>query len=231
MCAASTMSSAPHASAISRNAAKSMVRGYAVAPAMMIFGRSASASFADLVVVDALRLAVDAVGHEVVEAPAEVHRRAVGEVPTLVEAHPHDLVAGVEQREEGGHVGVGARVRLHVGVVGAEQLAQAVAGERLGFVDHRVAAVVALRRVALGVLVGEHRALRREHRGRREVLRRDELHRGVLADRLAADDVGDLGIGRGQRVGTSVLTSEPLRSRWRGSRRRGAGGGRLRTRW
>ena len=112
---------------------------------MISFGRSASGEGAHLVVVDALGLAVDAVGDEVVEAAAEVDRRPVGEVPALVEAHAHDLVAGLEQREVGGHVGVGARVRLHVGVVGAEQLAQAVAGELLGLVDHEVAAVVALR--------------------------------------------------------------------------------------
>ncbi len=43
MCAVSTMSSAPTSSAIDRNAAKSMMRGYAVAPAMIAFGRSALA--------------------------------------------------------------------------------------------------------------------------------------------------------------------------------------------
>jgi hypothetical protein len=32
----------------------------------------------------------------------------VGQVPALVEAHAHDLVAGLQQREEGGHVGVRA---------------------------------------------------------------------------------------------------------------------------
>ena len=42
-CAASTMSLAPTSSAISRNAAKSISRGYAVAPAMIIFGRCSRA--------------------------------------------------------------------------------------------------------------------------------------------------------------------------------------------
>ena len=93
-----------------------------------------------------LGVAVDAVRHEVVDPSAEVHRRPVGEVATLVEAHAHDLVAGVEQGEERGHVGVGPRVRLHVGVLGAEQLAQPVARELLGLVDDQVAAVVALGR-------------------------------------------------------------------------------------
>ena len=161
------------------------------------FGQGDGAHF---VVVDALGLAVDAVGDEVVEAAAGVDRRAVGEVPTLVEAQAHDLVAGLEQGEVGGHVGVGARVGLHVGVVGAEQLAEPRAGELLGLVDHQVAAVVALARVALGVLVGEHRALRGDDRPRREVLRRDELDGGVLPLGLALDDAGDRGVRRAQLV-------------------------------
>ena len=110
------------------------------------------------------------------------------------------LSPGEKQRQVGGHVGVGARVRLHVRVVGAEQRARTLAGQLLGLVDHQVAAVVALARVALGVLVREHRALRLEHRGRGEVLGRDQLDRGVLALTLAPDDVGDRGISGFQRV-------------------------------
>ena len=53
MCAASKRNSAPTSSAISRNGWASMIRGYAVAPVMIIFGRSAS-EVADLVEVDAL---------------------------------------------------------------------------------------------------------------------------------------------------------------------------------
>src|SRR5581483_5055503 len=52
---------------------------------------------ADGVVVEGLRLVVDPVGHELVEPPGEVHRGAVGEVATLVEAHAHDLVARLEE--------------------------------------------------------------------------------------------------------------------------------------
>ena len=46
----------------------------------------------------------------------------------------------------------------------------------------------------VGVLVGEHRSLRGEHRERREVLGRDQLDGGVLPFGLAADQPGDLGI-------------------------------------
>ncbi len=54
MCAASNMNSAPTSSAISRNGTGSMMREYAVAPAMISFGRSRERDVADLVEVDAL---------------------------------------------------------------------------------------------------------------------------------------------------------------------------------
>ena len=53
-CAASTIRYAPTSSAISRKAAKSISRGYAVAPQMIIFGPVLAGQVADLVVVDQL---------------------------------------------------------------------------------------------------------------------------------------------------------------------------------
>ena len=55
-----------------------------------------------------------------------------------------------------GRVGLRARVRLHVGVVGAEQFLGTLDGQRLDVVDVLAAAVVALARIALGVLVRQH---------------------------------------------------------------------------
>ena len=102
-----------------------------------------------------------------------------------------------------GVVGLRARVRLDVGVLGAEQLLGAVDRELLGDVDELAAAVVALARVALGVLVGEHRALAVEHRLRHEVLRRDHLERRLLAVELVLEHLGDLGIDLGDGLGGS----------------------------
>ena len=67
-------------------------------------------------------------------------------------------------------------------------------------VDELAAAVVALARIALGVLVGQHRAGRFEHRAADEVLRGDQLEAVVLAMQLVADRAGDLGIGLGERA-------------------------------
>ena len=52
-----------------------------------------------------------------------------------------------------------SRVRLHVGVVGTEQLLGALDGRGLDLVDMFAAAVVTLARIAFGVLVGQARCL------------------------------------------------------------------------
>ena len=87
---------------------------------------------------------------------------------------------------------------LHIGEAAAEQLGHPLDRQLLGDVDVLAAAVVALAGQPLGVLVGEHRALRFEHGAADDVLRRDQLDLVALAPELAADHVGDLGIGLAQ---------------------------------
>ncbi len=98
--------------------------------------------------VDAL-LGADAVRHEVVEQAAGVHRRAVREMTAVIEAQPEHGVTGLQQCLVDAHVGVRTGVRLHVGMVRAEQLLGAIDGELFDRVDHRIAAVVPLSRVPL----------------------------------------------------------------------------------
>src|SRR5207302_7081014 len=131
---------------------------------------------------------------ELVELAAEVDRRPVREVAALVELHAHELVAGLEQGEVDGHVRRRPGVGLDVGMLGTEELLAARARQLLDLVDDRVAAVVALAGVALGVLVGEDRARGLQHLSRGEVLRRDQLERGVLPLEFSVDDGEELGI-------------------------------------
>ena len=147
------------------------------------------------VVVDQLGLAIDAVRVDLVELAAEVRGAAVREVAAGRQVHAHHPVAGLAHRHVDGRVGLRAGVRLHVHVLGAEQLLGALDGERLDLVDHLAgAAVVAPAGIALGVLVGEQRAERLEDRRAGQVLGRDQLERLGLALVLLADQVGDVGI-------------------------------------
>ena len=163
--------------------------------------------------VDALVGLRDAVGHEPVQPARRVDRRAVGEVAALVEAQAEHGVARLEHGLVARHVGVGPRVRLHVGVRRAEQRLGPLPGELLDLVDDLVAAVVPLARVALAVLVREHRARRPQHRRRREVLAGDQLQRRPLALLLGADEVEQLAVGfRGPRH--QALSSSSMSRIW-----------------
>lgn len=108
------------------------------------------------------------------------------------EVQTHDRVARLEQREHRRRVGLGARVRLHVGVLGAEQGLHPVDGDLLDHVDVLAAAVVAAAGVALGVLVRQDRALGLHDRDRSEVLRGDHLQGGLLAVQLGVDGGRDV---------------------------------------
>ena len=149
--------------------------------------------------VDEVGRGVNAVGVSLVELAGEVEVHAVGEVTALVEGQAQDAVAGGRDRGEHGGVGRGTGVRLHVGVGGAEQALGAADREGLGDVDEFASAVVAAARVALCVLVGEHGALRLEHRAGNEVLAGDHLERAALAVELLLQNGGDLRIDFGQR--------------------------------
>ena len=72
--------------------------------------------------------------------------------------------------------------------------------ELLGDVDELAAAVVALARIAFGVFVGHHRALRLEHGAGDDVLRGDQFDLVALAAELELDRAGDFRIGVGERT-------------------------------
>ena len=124
----------------------------------------------------------------------------MGQVAAGVEAHAEDRVAGLGQRQEHGLVGLRAGARLHVGEGAVEQPRDAVDRQLLGDVDILAAAVVAPAGIALGVLVGQHRALRLEHRARDDVLGGDQLDLVALATEFLLDRAEDLGVALGKRA-------------------------------
>ena len=75
---------------------------------------------------------------------------------TAGQIEAHVGVGRLQEREEYRLVRLGARMRLNVGVDGAEELLHAVDRDGLDLVDELAAAVVALAGIALGVLVGQH---------------------------------------------------------------------------
>ena len=147
----------------------------------------------DFVVIDQA-LVVHAVLDGVEELARGIDLGAVGQVAAVGQAHAQDGVAGAQQGEVHGLVGLRTGMRLHVGVVGAEELLHAVDRQLLGDVHVLAAAVVALVRVTLGVLVGQHAALGLQHAGAGVVLAGDQLDVILLPARLMGDGLGQFGI-------------------------------------
>jgi hypothetical protein len=165
---------------------------------MIIFGRSVRARVADVVHVDATRFAADRVVHWAEPLTGRRDRRAMGQVPAMRQFQGQERVAGVHEREVDGEVRGRARVRLDVGVLGAEQSHSAGLGQFLNGIDELLALVVTLAGVTLGVLVVQHRAARFEHRRRDIVLGRDHPQLVVLALRLVLDELGQVRVDRGE---------------------------------
>jgi hypothetical protein len=152
------------------------------------------------VIVEALVVLAHAVGDDREVLAGEIERVAVRQVPAVREIHAQDGVARFQHGDVHGHVGLRARVRLHVGVLGAEQGLRALDRQRLGDVHELAAAVVPLPGVALGVLVGQHRARGREHSRAHEILRSNQFQAVLLPVLLLLNGAGDFGVGRGERT-------------------------------
>ena len=80
--------------------------------------------------------------------------------PPAVEVEPHEGVAGLQQRQEHRLVHLAAANWAARWQIRAEQLLGAFDGNRFNLIDIFAAAVIALARIAFGILVGQDRALR-----------------------------------------------------------------------
>ena len=164
----------------------------------------------DLVEVEQLVIAADAVVDELVEDARTVELHAVREMAAVGQVEGEHGVARLDGGEVDGRVGLTAGVRLHVDVLGPEEGLEPVAGEVLHRVDEFAAAVVAVAGVALGVFVGEHAADRLHDGGAGEVLAGDHLQPFLLPGLFRGDCRPDLGIILFDEIGGAVHGFSPL---------------------
>jgi hypothetical protein len=150
--------------------------------------------------------------------PTDVKRHAVGQVTAHRQVHAEDGVAGLEEGEEHGLVCLRAGVRLDIGGIGAEQLLGPVDGQLLDHIHVLAAAVVALARIPLGILVGQLRTLGFHHGPGDVVLRGDQLDVVFLAAVLVLDRGPEfrIALGKGVLLGKHFLLSKKCFSEgWR----------------
>src|SRR6266436_4975805 len=96
-------------------------------------------------------------------------------------------IAGREEGEKRRLVRLRPGMRLDIGKAAAEELLGTLDRQPLGDIDKAAAAVIAAPGIALGIFVGQYRALRFEHRTRDDVLACDQLDLRLLAAAFAGD--------------------------------------------
>ena len=133
------------------------------------------------VIVDALRFRVYAIGHNLVLLAGKVYRAAVGQMPAMGKVHAQNGIANVQGGEIGGHVGLGAAMRLHIDKARAKQLFGPVAGQVFGHVHPFATAIIAFARVAFRIFIGHYRALGFHYRTAGKVFRSNQLQLVLLA--------------------------------------------------
>ena len=138
---------------------------------------------ADLVVVD-IAVCIKPIGNHVVMLARKIDGRAVGQVSAVGQAHAQHGVSGFAEGEIDRLVGLRTRVGLNIGMLGAEQLAGAAAGDLLDDVNTLASAVVTFAGIALGIFVGEHRAHRGKHRRGDDIFARNQFDVPALAGQL-----------------------------------------------
>ena len=135
---------------------------------------------------------IHAVGDDIEVFAGDIDRRTVRQMAAVRQTHTHHGIAGREQREEDRQVGACARVRLDVGMFGAEELLRAVAGDVLDDVDILAAAVIALAGIALCIFIGQNGAGCQQHRLGDDVLAGNQLNVIALALQLQTGCVVNL---------------------------------------
>ena len=164
-----------------------------------------------------------------VELAREISGVAVREVPAVRQIHRQDLVTWLDAREVNRGVGLAARVRLDVSVVGPEEGLGAVNRELLNLVDLFTATVPALAGIAFRILVRQHTALRFHNRRQREVLRGNQFDVRLLALEFGLDDGVDFGVELGERSAANGSHGSRERGERWGSKRDNGKGGQLST--
>jgi hypothetical protein len=208
----STMNTAPTSSAISRKRLKSQgVSRAAGDDQLRLVG---AGNLGHFVHVDALGVRLHGVRRRLEPQAGLVDRRAVRQVSARCEVEAHEHVAGLEERQEYGLVGLRAGRRLDVGKAAAEQLLGAFDGQRFGDIDEVAAAVVALAGIAFGVFVGEYRTGGFKHGSADDVFRGDQLDLVLLAAEFLGDAVIELGVALTQRLREERICGGGFRHWW-----------------
>src|SRR6266566_425190 len=145
----------------------------------------------------------------------------VREVPAMRQIQAENRVARLQHRRIRRHVGLRSSVGLDIGMLGPKKLFGTITRQVLDNIGKLAATVIAFARIALGILIGEHRAHGFEHSVADEILGSNQLQTFVLTPGFVVNSSRDIWISYIQRAGYLVGHlfshdfSSPPRLTWR----------------
>ena len=148
----------------------------------------------DLVVVNEAGFVVHIIGDNIIVLTGDIGGAAVGQVAAVSQAHAHESVAGLQERQLNCHVGLGAGVGLDIGKFRTKQVLSPLDAQGLDLVHILAAAVVALAGQTFGILIGQDGAHSGDHCSGSEVLGCDQLQAVLLTLQLPAHHGRQFGI-------------------------------------
>lgn len=106
----------------------------------------------------------------------------------------HESIARFQACHENSHIGLCAGVRLHIGILGIEKLADPVNGQLLDLVHHFATAIITCLRITFGILVRADRSQSRKDLVGNEIFRSDKLQTIALTLLLFLNQIQNLNI-------------------------------------
>ena len=110
------------------------------------------------------------------------------------QVQPQHDIAGLQDGEIHGRVGLGPGMRLHVDVLRAEELFCPVSGQVLGDIDELAAAVISFAGITFGIFIRKHAAHGLHNGGRGVVFAGDHFQAVPLAIHFAGDGGPKFGV-------------------------------------
>ncbi|MPM95523.1 hypothetical protein SDC9_142678 [bioreactor metagenome] len=114
----------------------------------------------------------------------------MGQMTPLVQTHPQYQISGLQHGKVHCCIGLCAGMGLHICMLRAKELASAISGDILHGINTFTAAIIALARITLGILIGEMAAHGGHDRFGYEIFGGDQLNVGTLPLQLFFHGLG-----------------------------------------
>ncbi|MNI48833.1 hypothetical protein D3C73_1034170 [compost metagenome] len=139
---------------------------------------------AHFIIINQERILLHAISHKVIQQSGSIHRAAVRQMAAMRQVHSEDSVARIQRGKINRHIGLGTGVRLHIGMIGTEELLGTVTGQILHDIHIFTTAIIPFARIAFGIFIREHRTHRFHYSFADDILRGNKLNIGTLTAQL-----------------------------------------------